>query len=137
MTAFRAETIGGLSLALAEAAKAANALVSAGIAAVIEVKESSRGRTSPQNRKMWAMLRDVSKQVEWYGQWLSDDEWKDMITAMLKGQKCAPGINGGVVFFGQRTSKMSVKEEAEVIEALYWFGAEHDVKWAEPEAARA
>ena len=50
MAAFRAETIGGLSLAMQNAAKAASAILSQGKVAVIEVKEGVRGRTIEQNK---------------------------------------------------------------------------------------
>lgn len=88
-------------------------------------------RSLEQNAKMWAMLRDISTQVEWYGQKLTDENWKDVFTAALKGQKSAPGIDGGVVFFGQSTRKMNVEDMSDLIESMYAFGAEHEVKWSE------
>ena len=30
-------------------------------------------RSDAQNRRMWAMLRDISQQVEWYGRKLDDE----------------------------------------------------------------
>ncbi len=88
-------------------------------------------RTLEQNAKMWSMLSDISKQVIWYGMKLQDEEWKDVLTASLKGQKTVPGMNGGFVVTGSRTSKMGIKEMSDVIELAYAFGAEHDVKWSE------
>ena len=93
-------------------------------------------RTLEQNSKLWPMLGDVSKQVEWYGQYLSDEEWKDVFTAALKRQKVVPGIDGGFVVCGQRTSKMGKKEFSELIELIYAFGTERNVKWSEDDPQR-
>src|ERR1035437_2578141 len=69
-------------------------------------KFTEPNRTLSQNSKLWPMLADVSKQVVWYGEKLTDDEWKDMFTAALKKEKVVPGINGGFVVCGQHTSTM-------------------------------
>ncbi|HAT4516357.1 TPA: recombination protein NinB [Serratia marcescens] len=102
----------------------------------IEVEVSPPKRTLSQNRKMWPLLHDLSLQVVWYGEKYDEDDWKDMITALVaktkkQEQRTAPGIGGGVVMFGQRTSKMRVAEMVEVIEAIYWFGTEQGVKFSD------
>lgn len=89
-------------------------------------------RTADQNAKLWPMLHDVAQQVEWYGNRLSEDEWKDVFSAALKKQKVVPGLDGGFVVCGQRTSKMGKREFGELIELIYAFGAEHGVAWSEP-----
>lgn len=89
-------------------------------------------RTLDQNAKLWPMLSDVSKQVEWYGQKLTKDEWKDVFTAALRRQKAVPGLDGGFVVCGQSTSKMGKREFARLIELIYAFGAERNVRWSEP-----
>ncbi|WP_372833090.1 recombination protein NinB [Pontibacterium sp.] len=88
-------------------------------------------RTLDQNAKLWAMLTDVSRQVEWYGRKLTNEDWKHVMTAGLKQQEAVPGINGGFVVLGQSTSKMRKREFAELIELIYAFGCEHGVKWSE------
>ena len=100
----------------------------------VKIREIKSIRTLEQNAKMWAMLTDISKQVEWYGEKLSPENWKDMVTAALKRQKVVPGIEGGFVALGKSTSKMSIKEMIDVIDFAYAFGAdpEHPVKWTEP-----
>ena len=40
-------------------------------------------RSLPQNDKLWAMLTDISRQVDWYGQKLTPDDWKIIFTASL------------------------------------------------------
>lgn len=101
-----------------------------------EIIIQERKRTTDQNKKLWPLLHDLSRQVEWYGQKYSPDDWKDLITALVaksknEQQRTAPGIGGGVVMFGSRTSKMRVSEMVEVIEAIYWFGTEHNVKFSD------
>jgi hypothetical protein len=78
---------------------------------------------------MWANLEDIAKQVVWYGQKLHKEEWKDVLTAALKKQKIVPGIEGGFVVIGARTSKMSVAEMTELIELSSMFGAQQGVKF--------
>ena len=101
-----------------------------------EIVIRERKRTTDQNRRMWPLLHDLSRQVEWYGQKYTPDDWKDLITALVaksknEQQRTAPGIGGGVVMFGSRTSKMRVSEMVEVIEAIYWFGTEQNVKFSD------
>ena len=67
---------------------------------------------------MWANLEDIAQQVVWYGVKLTKDEWKDVLTAALKKHKVVPGIEGGFVVIGARTSKMTVPEMTELIELL-------------------
>jgi len=86
-------------------------------------------RSLEQNRLMWANLEDIAQQVVWYGQKLDKQEWKDVLTAGLKKQKIVPGIEGGFVVIGARTSKMTIAEMNELIELSSMFGAQQGVKF--------
>lgn len=88
-------------------------------------------RTDEQNDKQWPMLRDISTQVEWFGQKHSPEDWKDILSAAWKGQKLVPGVNGGFVALGVRTSRISKEEFSEYIESIYAFGAERSVVWSD------
>ena len=89
-------------------------------------------RTLEQNAKLWAMLHDIARQVEWYGQYLTADEWKCVFTASLKQQKVVPGIDGGgFVAIGAHTSKMCKHELSDLIELMSAFGAERGVMWSD------
>lgn len=84
------------------------------------------------------MLRDVSRQVRWAVNGalvnMEPEDWKDVFTAALrKHHRVAQGIDGGFVFLGMRTSKMTKDQMIELIELIYAFGAEREVKWSEPE----
>ena len=78
---------------------------------------------------MWANLEDIAQQVVWYSVKLTKDEWKDVLTAALKKQKVVPGIEGGFVVIGARTSKMTVPEMTELIELSTAFGTQQGVKF--------
>ena len=89
-------------------------------------------RSLQANRRMWAMLRDVSQQVVWHGQKLHDTEWKDVFTAALKRQKVVPGIEGGFVVLGTSTSRMTVAEMGALMELMEAFGSEQNVRFSAP-----
>ena len=96
---------------------------------VVEIKP--RTRTIAQNSRMWAMLTDISRQVDWYGQKLTPDEWKDVFTAALKRQNVVHGVDGGFVVIGARTSKMTIREMGDLMELMSAFGAERGVQFTE------
>jgi len=88
-------------------------------------------RTLDQNAKLWAMLNDVSRQVEWYGRKLSSEDWKNIFTASLMQFDTVPGIDGGIVVLGQSTSRMTVSIMRDLIELMHAFGAEHGVNFSD------
>jgi hypothetical protein len=93
----------------------------------LDVSIKPETRSDAQNRRLWSLLTDLSRQVDWYGQKLTPDEWKDVMTAALKKERVVPGINGGFVVLGQRTSKMTIKEMIELQELIEAFGADKGV----------
>lgn len=97
----------------------------------VVVSLSRPKRTIDQNDRMWAMLTDISKQVDWYGQKLTKEEWKDVMTAGLKKQKAVPGLDGGFVVLGAHTSRMTKQELSDLMELISAFGAEHEVEWGD------
>jgi NinB protein len=92
-------------------------------------------RSWQQNKRLWAMLTDVSRQVNWHGQRLTKEEWKDVFTAALKRQKVVPGIDGGFVVLGSSTSRMTMAEMGDLITLMEAFGAQQGVKFTAPEYA--
>lgn len=98
-------------------------------------------RTLEQNDKMWAVLTDIARQVDWHVdgklQKIKPEDWKDILTAGLKKtQRVAAGIEGGFVMLGQRTSRMRIDEMMELIEFALYFGAEHGVVWSNSDEGR-
>lgn len=109
-------------------AQAAYAIQTAPDGYVVEIREPTRSLA--QNALMWDLLTALADQVTWHGVKLSKEEWKDAITAALKGQKVIPGLNGqGFVVLGAHTSKMTIAEMNDVIEFCYAFGSEREVRW--------
>lgn len=97
------------------------------------LKVSPPKRTNDQNALMWSLLAVISRQVDWYGQKLSDYDWKDVFSASLKKAKVVPGLEtGSFVVCGQSTSNMNKSDFSEMIELIYAFGAEKGVKWPQP-----
>jgi hypothetical protein len=92
-------------------------------------------RSAAQNARMWVMLDDVARQVVWHGQRLTADEWKDVFTASLKAQRAVPGLDGGFVVIGARTSKMKVAEMTALMDLMEAFGAERGVSFDREEQA--
>lgn len=103
----------------------------------IIVRPVKSRRTLEQNAKLWAMLGDISRQVDWpvngVMQKLDSEDWKALMTAAARQEiRMAQGINGGVVMLGESTKRMTVAELGDVIECMYAFGAEKGVVWSEP-----
>lgn len=97
---------------------------------IVTIQEPTRNLI--QNSRLWASLSEVSRQVDWHGNKLTPEEWKDVFTAALKRQKVVPGIDGGFVVIGARTSKMGKREFSELLELVYAFGAQHGVQFSDP-----
>ena len=89
-------------------------------------------RSLDQNALMWSLLQQISKQVDWYGQKLSSEDWKDVLTASLRRTRVVPGIDAGtLVPLGMRTSQMTKQELTELLELIQAFAAERGVKFRE------
>lgn len=88
-------------------------------------------RSVDQNRRMWAMLRDVSEQVEYYGESLTPKDWKDIFTAAMDREiKIVPSLDRtGFVQLGLHTSTMSKEELSDLMEIIAAYGAMLDVEF--------
>ena len=82
-------------------------------------------RTLEQNSAQWPILEAIAKQRQWNvsGElcWLTEEEWKDVLTAAFEKEtrpRLAMGLNGGVVMLGHRTSKYSKKRFSEWLDFL-------------------
>lgn len=84
-------------------------------------------RTLDQNAAQWPILKCWADQHPWIVNgkrtMLTPGEWKDILTAAFRQEtvRLAPGLHGGMVMLGSRTSKFSKKEFAEY---LTWLNAE-------------
>lgn len=103
------------------------AMLIAGHRMVLEIRPETRSLA--QNARLWAMLTDISRQVDWYGRKLTPEEWKHVFTAALSKQDVVPGIDGGFVVLGKSTSRMTKGEMSELQTLMEAFGAEKGVRF--------
>ena len=96
---------------------------------VIEMKRETR--SSEQNRLLWPLLTDISKQVEWFGRKHTPESWKDIITGSWRNCEFVPNIEGnGLVAVGLSTSRLNKADFSSLIEYIFCFGADKGVKWS-------
>lgn len=89
-------------------------------------------RSTVQNAKMWAMLGDISKQVEHAGKHHTPEVWKCiMLNALGHEVAFVQGLEGEIFPIGFKSSNLSVGEMANLIELIYSHGAKCGVKWTE------
>jgi hypothetical protein len=99
---------------------------------ILTIKPETRNQA--QNRLMWPILTEFSKQLDWpingHMVKMDADDWKDVLTAAFKREtvRLAMGMDGGVVMLGQRTSRFTKAEFAEWIEFLYATAADRGVR---------
>lgn len=89
-------------------------------------------RSIPQNDRMWAMLTDVSVQLDWQGQHYQPADWKDYFMHALRRARWMPDEDGGMVPVGMRTSDLSKDEMSDLLELIAAFGARHGVQFSDP-----
>ena len=97
----------------------------------MSVSVNDEKRSDASNRRMWAMLRDIARQVDWYGQKLKDEDWKHIFSASVEKQRAVPGLDGGFVVLGLSTRKQSQKWFSDMFEVMEAFAAERGVKWTQ------
>ena len=100
-----------------------------------KVKLSEPSRTLDQNAAMWPVLTAFENQVEWpvngVMQFISDWEWKDLLTAAYRREvpRLAAAWDGaGVIMLGQRTRKFSKTDFSEWLEFLHACAAMKEVE---------
>jgi hypothetical protein len=97
---------------------------------VVTVAEPTR--SGEQNAALWAILHEISEQVDWHGRKLSPEDWKHVFSASLKRMDVVPNLEGsGFVALGLSTSKMSKREFSDLLELIHAFAAERGVELAE------
>lgn len=91
-------------------------------------------RTSEQSRRFWAMLGDLSRQVEHFGRKYEPEAWKILILASLgKEVRFVPALNGNtLVPLGISSRRLTKAEMSDAIELMFAFGADNGVIWTDP-----
>ena len=91
-------------------------------------------RSDAQNRRLWAMIGDVMKQrPDWFGPNLNADDIKQIFMASLfRELRMAKNVDGdGYVPLVRRSSRLSVREMADLITLIDAWGAREGVVWSE------
>ena len=93
-------------------------------------------RTDDQNRKLWAMLGDVSRSKP-MGRRHIPEVWKCLFMAACGHQVAFEmGLDGNPFPIGFRSSRLTKNEMADLITFVLQWGDEHGVQWSN-EAADA
>jgi len=114
---------------------AAKAVQEAPAGYVVEINEPNR--TLAENALLHAILTDMARQANWHGQKLPMEVWKRLCMASWlreQGEKplMVPALDGhGFDVIFEKTSKLSKKQCASLIEWVFSFGAELGVKFTD------
>lgn len=92
-------------------------------------------RNHDQNAKMWAMLTDVSRQLEHGGKHYDPASWKSIfLHAFGMETRFLPALDGkSFVPVPQSSSDLSVKEMHDFIEFIYSAGMQRGVAFSDSE----
>ena len=97
------------------------------------VKVSEPTRSLDQNARLWAMLADVSKAMP-DGRMHTPEDWKAIFMNAAGWEvQFVDGLDGRPFPSGFKSSRMSVKQMADLITFIMAYGDEHGVAWSEPE----
>ncbi len=94
----------------------------------------AKKRSSDQNRRFHAMIRDVAGQIVWQDVFgrpfkMSPENWKRFFLQMYRKETIVVPNEDGTGFYdlGPRSSNMNVAEMSECMELIAAFGAERGV----------
>lgn len=95
-------------------------------------------RTLDQNAAMWPALTDIAKQVplvitrrDGSTRQATAYDWKDVLTAAFEEEtEWAPGLRGGVVMLGARTSKYSRRKMGDFLTFIHAEFSDR-VRWSD------
>ena len=86
-------------------------------------------RSTQQNKLLWALLTQISNQVEHAGERWEPEAWKAcFMKAIGLKLQFMPSLDGqSVVAVGYKSSHLDKEKFSELIESIYAFGATHGV----------
>jgi len=102
---------------------------------VVDIRPPTR--TGAENRLLHAIIGEVADKIEWAGKKRDAETWKRLLVAAwsrIHGEsvEVLPALDGhGVDIVPARTSKLTKKECADLIEYIYAWGAENGIMWAD------
>lgn len=101
------------------------------IDAVVRISEATRNLD--QNARMWAMLSDVSRAKPEERRW-TPETWKCAFMHSLGHQvKFCEGLDGSGPFpLGFHSSRLTVRQMADLITVIQEYGDRYGVRWSDP-----
>jgi hypothetical protein len=99
--------------------------------AVVRISEATRNLD--QNARMWAMLSDVSRAKPEGRHW-TPETWKCAFMHSLGHQvKFCEGLDSSGPFpLGFHSSRLTVRQMADLITVIQEYGDRHEVRWTDP-----
>lgn len=119
--------------------RAVQAVNQAPVGYVVTIGEATR--TLSENSFLHAQIAEIAEQLEWAGAKREPETWKRLLVAAwcrVNGEsvEILPALDGhGVDIVPARTSKLSKKECADLIEYVYAWGAQNGIVWSENQGA--
>lgn len=100
------------------------------INAVVSIREAKR--TNDQNAKMWAMLSDVARSKPEGRRWVTET-WKCAFMHLLghQVQFCSGLDDTGPFPLGFSSSRLTVRQMADLITCIQEYGDRHGVRWSD------
>lgn len=97
--------------------------------AVVNIREATRN--ADQNAKMWAMLSDISR-TKPEGRRLTPDDWKAVFMNACGWEvQFIEGLDGRPFPQGFRSSRLTKRQMADLINFIASYGARHGVIWSD------
>lgn len=100
------------------------------VGAVVNVREATRNRD--QNARMWASLSDISR-AKPEGRTHTPEVWKALFMHALGYEtRFVMGLSGEPFPIGFRSSRLTVRQMADLISFIQEYGDRHGIQWSEP-----
>lgn len=97
--------------------------------AVVNVKEATRN--ADQNARLWAMLSDISR-AKPEGRMMGPELWKAVFMQACGYEvQFLNGLDGMPFPAGFRSSRLTVRQMADLISFVSAYGDQHGVKWSD------
>lgn len=114
--------------------EACRVIAAAPAGSVVTVKGPARN--ADQNARMWAMLSDVSRAKPEGRHW-TPEVWKCAFMHSLGHQvRFCEGLDGNGPFpMGFASSRLTVRQMADLITVISEYGDRHGVRWTDPQVA--
>jgi hypothetical protein len=86
-------------------------------------------RSLPQNDLLWQRLTEIARQrPEHFGHKMSPEDYKDLFLGAMRKGVALPGIDGGIVLIGLRSSDLTKEEFSFLLDLISHFAFNNNIK---------